>query len=265
MKFFLIGVVILSFIFISGCSDNGTDSNTDENIEYLKIDEAYESGVKIELYAEEEPFVGYNKFYVALYDSVSDERITNVPVSFGPVMDMGTMVHACPFENPAYQAQNRLYAGACNFIMAGMWTLDVFFSNSVESSILYNHTFEFNVQASSLVKNIDAADAKKYFITLIEPEKWQVGMNDIELCLHYRETMMNFPAAENLTVEMNPWMDMGGGSGHGSPNNENPVHAEKGHYKGKINYTMSGGWDINLTISNADSVIMETTFNVMVE
>lgn len=265
MKKVIIITGILLFFLFGGCSDNGTDSNTEETIEYTKLDEGYSAGVKVVLYAEQEPFVGYNKFYVALYDSVSNRQLTDFNVSFAPLMDMGTMVHACPYEDPVYNSQNKLYAGACTFIMAGMWTFNVQFDKSLESSALYSYTFEFNVQAASMVKNIDAKDGSKYFITLMQPEKWQVGMNDIEFCINTRQTMMNFPAVETLNIEMDPWMDMGGGTGHGSPNNENPSHQQNGHYSGKINFTMSGGWDINLAVSNADSVIMETTFNVTVD
>lgn len=265
MKTLIIITGVLLFFLLGGCSDNGTDSNTDETIEYIKLDEGYASGVKVVLYAEQEPFVGYNHFYIALYDSISNTQLKDVHVEFAPLMDMGTMVHACPYENPEFNSQTKLYAGACTFIMAGMWNFDVWFSKSIESSALHSYTFEFNVQAASMVKNIDATDGKKYFITLMQPEKWQVGMNDIEFCINTRETMMNFPAAENLNIVMNPWMDMGGGTGHGSPNNENPTHGNNGHYAGKINFTMSGGWDINLAISNADSVIMETTFAVIVD
>ena len=44
--------------------------------------------------------------------------------------------------------------------------------------------------------------------------------------------MMSWPADSSLSVTITPEMPS---MGHGSPNNINPVHVGKGHYKGKVN------------------------------
>lgn len=43
--------------------------------------------------------------------------------------------------------------------------------------------------------------------------------------------------------------------GHGSPNNVNPTNSGKGHYKGKVNFTMAGDWRINLDIYKNGAVV----------
>lgn len=53
--------------------------------------------------------------------------------------------------------------------------------------------------------------------------------------------------------------------GHGSPNNVNPVHIEKGHYRGKVNFTMTGEWQIKLKVFKngvllRDDLMFETRF-----
>jgi hypothetical protein len=43
--------------------------------------------------------------------------------------------------------------------------------------------------------------------------------------------------------------------GHGSPNNVNPTSTGKGHYKGKVNFTMTGEWKINVAIKKGGSTV----------
>ncbi|MDT4842046.1 hypothetical protein FQZ97_759270 [compost metagenome] len=65
--------------------------------------------------------------------------------------------------------------------------------------------------------------------------------------------MMNFPAQDNLTIEMTPEMPS---MGHGSPNNISPVSTGNGHYKGKVNYTMTGDWRLHLKVSDANGTVL---------
>ncbi len=45
---------------------------------------------------------------------------------------------------------------------------------------------------------------------------------------------------------------------HGSPNNLNPTDFGNGHYKGKVNFTMTGMWRINIDIYDG-TVAKDTT------
>jgi len=263
MKSILTVACLALFLIFFNCSENGTESEDSKN--YVLIDEQFNNNTKVELFAEAAPFVGYNRLYVSLYDSASGTKIINSQVLFSPLMDMGTMVHSCPFENPqSTEAQDNKFAGSAIFIMSGMWGMGVEFHSSDDAHI-GNVEFTFDVAPTSLVKKLDASDGITYFLTLMQPEKWRVGLNDLELCINFRQSMMSFPAKEEMTLTMSPWMDMGEGVGHGSPNNVNPQHTNNGHYNGVINYTMSGAWDINFEINNGDSTIAQATFEVMVE
>ncbi len=46
--------------------------------------------------------------------------------------------------------------------------------------------------------------------------------------------------------------------GHGAPNNVNPMHIGKGHYMGKVNFTMSGSWNVKLKIYENGTLISES-------
>jgi hypothetical protein len=53
--------------------------------------------------------------------------------------------------------------------------------------------------------------------------------------------------------------------GHGSPNNVNPTFSSNGHYTGKVNYTMTGDWRLNLSLSQSGTLVKELYFDVVVE
>lgn len=69
--------------------------------------------------------------------------------------------------------------------------------------------------------------------------------------------MMSFPAITDYEVEINPEMPS---MGHGSPNNVNPVHTAKGHYTGKVNFTMTGLWRVHIKLKKNGSVISESAY-----
>lgn len=69
--------------------------------------------------------------------------------------------------------------------------------------------------------------------------------------------MMEFPADSSLTVTLTPEMPS---MDHGSPNNVDPVHVGKGHYKGKVNFTMTGLWQLNLDFMQGDAIADTTSF-----
>jgi len=48
--------------------------------------------------------------------------------------------------------------------------------------------------------------------------------------------------------------------GHGSPNNVNPVAIGNGHYKGKVNFTMTGLWQVNLDFMMGADLADDTQF-----
>jgi hypothetical protein len=60
-----------------------------------------------------------------------------------------------------------------------------------------------------------------------------------------------------MTVEITPEMPS---MGHGSPNNVNPVHTGNGHYKGTVNFTMTGDWRIHLKLTRNGRLISDKAY-----
>jgi len=264
LAFVLPALFAMSTILVSCSKDDVVQTDPTQNL--TKQAEVYAAGAatKVVLYSKETTiFAGYNKFYIALYDSVSGKRITNANIQLMPMMDMGTMMHSAPYENPSSaNAVDQLFPCNAVFIMSSMggsWTLKVTVQipeTNKTGSITIPITVAEPTRAT--VKSFTAAhDGGKYFVSLIEPSTFRVGINDMEIAIYKRASMMSFPADSSLAVILTPEMPT---MGHGSPNNINPVHTGNGHYKGKVNFTMTGMWYLNLDFMSGTAVADSTQF-----
>lgn len=216
----------------------------------------------VALYAEEALFVGYNQLFVQVTNASTGDNITDVTLHLMPMMDMGTMQHSAPTEQPGSANADGLYEGQVVFIMPsgdmGSWMVTVAIDNG-------NETIDVPMMVSVAEKDDprmltflgDDAAQEKLFVSLIEPATWEVGINTFTVTVHRRETMMDFPPVEDLIVEITPEMPT---MGHGSPNNVNPTHDALGHYTGEVNFTMTGFWRVHLTLKRGDDIVKEGVY-----
>ncbi|HRP31104.1 MAG TPA: FixH family protein [Agriterribacter sp.] len=222
----------------------------------VRIAQTTGNNMTITLWADNDAFItGYNKFYVSVNANEGGE-IKNAKVRFTPVMDMGTMKHSSPVEQPAYNTLNKLYEGAVIFTMPtsemGSWQLKVAVNDFEE---IFPVTIGNSVKKQ--VVTFKGNDDIKYVLCLVPPVKWQVGLNDLQLLLHRQASANEFPPVDGLVIECTPEMPS---MGHGSPNNINPVSTGNGHYTGKVNFTMTGEWRLHFAIKKEGSVIKDDTF-----
>lgn len=242
----------------------------EEGPKLVQIGEAYIIGAKAKavVYSAKAFETGYNDIFVALFDSVDGKPLTEGHFDIMPMMDMGMMQHSCPVENTeSTSATNGYFKSSVVFSMAGtasQWSLNMTFHNH-KNNLTGAGALGVNVVASTPSRMINTTLAldnnTKVLISLVNLTQPQVGVNDFEITIHKKESMTSFPAIENYTVEVVPEMPS---MGHGSPNNVNPVHAANGHYKGKVNFTMTGLWRINLKLYKdgvliSDDQYFETT------
>ena len=259
---FIMAMVTSVFVF-SACSKSDLPEPS-PTANLIKISEGYAigAGAKVEVYATSAIIsTGYNKFYLVVKDSITGNYIEQANISLNPMMDMGMMQHSSPFENPASnQAVNKLFPCSVVFIMpstAGSWTVKI---NVVVNNKSGSLTIPVNViePAKSKMKSFTALHNNgKYFIALIDPSTPKIGINDMELVVFKKESMMSFPADNSFAITLAPEMPT---MGHGSPNNVNPVSVGNGHYKGKVNFTMSGYWKLNLDFKVGDQIADSTQF-----
>lgn len=265
--YLLLSVAILCvIIFLAACTKESTEQNPTAGL--TKLSEGYVTGAgtKVEVFTKETSLTtGYTKFYLALYDSVTGKRIEDAHIHLTPIMNMGMMQHNAPYENPAStKAIDHLFPCSVTFIMSSMggsWTLEIEVhnhTNDKEGSITIPLTVA--EPAVSRQKSFTAShNGARYFISLISPTvaNSKVGINDMEIAIYKKESMTNWPADSSLSVILTPEMPT---MGHGSPNNVNPAHVGNGHYKGKVNFTMTGLWRLNLDFMSGTAVADTTQF-----
>jgi len=253
-------ILLATSLFSCKKNDNNVTTKPDPTVGYIKLASGYADGAatKVDVYAKDSAFTGYNRLYIALTDSVTNEYVEHAEVSLMPEMNMGTMSHATPCENPASsKAQNMLFPCSASFIMSSMggtWALGVSVKNLNNSKI---GKAKLSIQVKDPVEArmfsfVSPVDSAKYFVGLVPGAKTIVGANDLELVVYRKMSMMSFPADSSLTISFVPTMPS---MGHGSPNNVDPVHTSNGHYKGKVNYTMTGTWKLAIKISKGATVI----------
>lgn len=241
----------------------------------VKLSEGYATGAaaKLEIWGEKNYFAGYNNLIAVVYDSLKPTtKLTDVHIMFKPLMTMnmgGGMIkqHTAPVENPAEEALNDVFPGAVVFTMpsstSGSWALGAMVHNHLTGN---SGTATFNIVVDNPEQTVcksfisQSSDSSKVIVAIIQPQHPLVGMNDIEFSVHKMVDMMTFNALDNLTMEMTPEMPS---MGHGSPNNANPVASGNGHYKGKVNFTMTGDWKVNLVVKqNGVAVSKGLYFNI---
>src|SRR5690554_1118664 len=259
------GLALMATIFVSCSSDddnNEPPKSPTEQLILINSAETDQGGMLVNIYAKDSLLAQYTKIYVEVKDAGTNAVISHAKVSAVPVMDMGTMVHAAPFENPeSEESTNGKFEAAVVFTMPGAmgWTLEVY---------VYDYAMDREGTATipvsvgqpepartHVVTPLD--DGNKLVISYLLPTQPKVGVNDFEITIHERITGMDFQPVENYSVTITPDMPS---MGHGSPNNVNPVHTANGHYKGKVNFTMTGMWRIDLDIYDGTTAKDTTSF-----
>ncbi len=241
-------------------SQNNNPTPQDSGIlsSYIKLGETYVIGAaaKAVVYAETQATTGYTKLHVAMYDSVTNNRLNDGHLHVVPMMEMGTMQHSAPVENEVLSMPpNKIWSPNVIFTMSGTWKLILEFHNHLideEGEGEMNITVAAPTSPNVKMMTLATDDSSKVFVTLIKPTSPKIGLNDFEIAIHKMADMMTFPAVNNYTVEIEPIMPS---MGHGSPNNVNPILTSNGHYNGKVNFTMSGLWRVKLTLKKDGNVL----------
>lgn len=239
----------MTLVFIS-CKKEDVKPDV-KPIEKIKLGEATTTkNEKITLWSDANLTTGFYKIYLSVSDA-NNKNITGASVAFEPFMDMGTMKHSSPVEQPVYNTVSGLYEGAAVFTMpSGMhaWMVNVTVNGEMKT---INVTIPD--AKTKLVGSYVGTDGNKYVVALVPPKKWETGMNDLEILIS-QNLMMTFPAVNDFKISFSPEMPS---MGHGSPNNVNPVNIGNGRYKGKVNYTMTGDWKLHFKLFKNDVVIVE--------
>ena len=212
--------------------------------------------------------VGYNEIFFVATKKKNGNYVKNFNVTgLTPVMLMTkmNMKHSTPVAgsvesfNDGYLAVKR---GWVSFLMntseAGSWTLsyDVQVVDSKQSVVEKDITVSALPEGQSWLKSFKVG-SDTYYLSLVNPNEWQTGTNDIRAYVSKKSATATVPyaqASETFTIDIDPRMpDMGN---HTSPNNTPLLKQNDGSYKGSINLTMTGLWRIHLTVKDQQGNIV---------
>lgn len=254
----LITVVMAMVLF--ACDDENIQPQIKTDLIEIASEVDAVTNTKVRILAERNFFMGYHSFEVELTDLNSGKQLSGMDVDIMPMMNMSMHSHTSPYET-LFDDQNDdgYYPFATVFIMAGNWELNVDFADG--SGLNGSVQFQLPVEAAELtrVKTLTDLDGKMLFVSLISLNDPLVGQNEFEIAIHRRMDMMNFPGVTNCTVDIEPNMPS---MGHGSPNNQAPIHVEKGHYMGSVNFTMDGDWVVDVSVLEGGTEIGMVQFDI---
>ena len=253
MKNLFASFAMLSVLFLFSCKKDEKTAPTPVSTQKSPIASAKTAdGYTVELLGDTNVlFTGYNKLYFQIKDAAG-QLVTNATPEVTPLMDMTTMSHSTPHDAVQWNSSENLYSSAATFIMPttpdGNWYLSVKMSGNTTKMPVTVKDYPTKVLNSA-----KGSDSVFYYAALVRPKAWTVGMNDITFAVYKKESMMDFPAVSDLTLQMTPEMPS---MGHGSPNNVAPTSIGNGLYKGRVNFTMTGDWRIHLKLSRNGSEIV---------
>ncbi|MFZ5443778.1 MAG: FixH family protein [Myxococcota bacterium] len=208
----------------------------------------------VELLAPDALHVGQN--YVRYRVTQSGAPVTRATLAQKPMMDMGTMKHACPLQNPALEADaDGLFDGLLVFSMPtvdmGKWTLDLEVTRDGETTPVKVSLGELTI-ADSTLKQVVTRDGKKIVLTVGFAEKPHVGTNTIVVTAHSAKDMMmmEYVPVTDLAFTLTPEMPS---MGHGSSGNLAPTLKDDQLYRGTVNFSMAGDWVVHLGVATGDT------------
>ena len=211
----------------------------------------------LELLGAEPLHVGQN--YVSYRVTSAGVTAPHAMLTQHPLMDMGTLQHACPLQDPDHEPNaDGLFPGLLVFTMASMadatWSLDVEVALEHEDVPVKLSLGALTVGDSTL-KQVMTRDGRRVTLTLGFSEGApHVGKNPLVVTAHvaHDAMMMAFDPVTDLAFTLTPEMPA---MGHGSSNNQAPTLGEDGLYRGTVNFSMAGDWVVHLGASAGDGSV----------
>lgn len=261
LKYYAV-LLIMSFQITACTRTTNPEPDHSDEIENLNLLNVYSiEGYQLELYGENPKLhVGYNKVYFLLTDD-NGKNVDPVSINWQPIMhmEMGGMTHqhSCPYSDISkVEGKSNLYEAYVVFIMPGdgehnFWNLEI---------NIHLIDRQLDVEAGVDVQNTESdfykvftsgmgIDSSIYFLALIEPAEPKIGKNDMLVALFKKLDDFNFPMVDDYKILVDPRMP--GMGNHSAPGNEDLIQKEDGFYHGKVGFSMTGYWKINLILENA--------------
>jgi len=270
MKFLKFNLLFIfaAVILLSCSSDDDFTPNNIEETENLHLVKTFtDSGYTLELFSEFRQLrVGYNPLYIRLTDAdgvyVEDASINWMPM-MTMHMDEMTHKHSSPFSDiKKAEGKSTLFEGYIVFIMASdepdhYWDLGIDFNVDGQSFSINEKINVISTDSpySKVYTSGMGSDEENYMLALVAPTDPIIGTNDIVVALFKMGEEHNFPIVHDYKIKVDPRMP--GMGNHSAPGNEEMTQGEDGLYHGKVGFSMSGYWKINLILEDASGTVVK--------
>jgi len=253
LKKHYLSAFILAVILLTACKKetyNPTAEIDTTKRSLVKISEAYAIGsaTKVELWSDSEISTGYQKLYVALYDSITKKPVTRSIVEILPIIDKNVNnsieSSSVPVENPeSFDATETLFQCAAVFTTPTygdleQWRIKIRLKKAGQNEFA-EVQMPIYVKSSvyERVKTIVEADGTKLTIAFVSPLYPKLDLNDFEIIINHTEDPFTYHCDNSHSIYISAEMPLNKVS---SNNNISPTYIKNGHYKGKINLTKNG-------------------------
>ncbi len=244
-------LVILTLGIQGGCDTSsqptGPDDSNDRSDFPVRVAYLETSWGEVSIYAQDTLRAGYSELLVKV--KRNGEYVQLNDFHFTPQMAMGMgMTHGTPIDTIFWDEQLLGYRVALVWVMAsygpsgdtlGAWSVGIRGTVGMDT---INVTVPVTVYYADWVRAFLSATDRSKIIAVLHLPHPTVGFNAFDLFVYRKEERGGFVPVTDLQIEIEPEMPS---MGHGSPNNQDPVHWRKGRYRGKVNFTMTGEWVIH--------------------
>jgi len=278
MKRILANLLIISVFFsvLYGCKHEYAIPIFNQLDGFTKLKEGFVIGAsaKVEIWGRKNFYVGNNNLVVILYDSLNPtKQITDAHIYFLPVMHIrqGDSVRqlASPVENPGELPLNGVFPGTIAFVLPSgidsTWKLGVFVHNHL---IDKGGKAELDITVDNPSTPVlaffkpQSPDTSTSILTIDQPSTPEVGLNDIGFTIYRIVDNTDFSPDDSYTISISSELP---GSGAQSTGNVDPVNIGNGHYSGKVDFTASGEWKVNVQLKRNGITVSKTlSFNIKV-
>lgn len=252
--------ILLPLLLLVGCiPDNIHDFDFRENqpnpseipdpINYELVDEQTAGNVTVGLYAEGGWNAGYRPMRIDVKQN--GDPVADASISVSGIARFADVERELPIEHPfeADDSNTGSYVGSI-FLLGDRSDTPVELTFEIDiNGQSHEVSFENALPEHPLaVRNI-ASDGLAVHGVWMHPRNAIVGRNTFEAALFY-ETSTGFEPLGGASVEIYPYMDMGGGDGHSTPFTR-PEEYAVGRWHSEITFIMSGGWELSLYLDRS--------------
>lgn len=276
----MMGLFMLVLLLFTACSsdDDQLSISPDDETEGLQLIQSFQDGdYTLDLFSKTGKLqVGYNKVYLQIEDA-DGRYVEDAQLSWYPMMTMemhshhkpsdhdDPMMHhhSCPnSEIDKTSHKNTLYEGYVVFVMASndsdFWELNLSYHIAGRDGELAAKVFveDLSSEYHQVFNSVMGSDGENYILALVEPEAPKVGINPMEVALFKSaEEGMHFPLVNDYRINVDPRMP--GMGNHSATGSEDLTQNANGFYEGKVAFSMTGYWKINLILQNESGEILK--------